>query len=56
MSVSVTPVRRTFPLFSAVIVYVIISPVSVIPFEFTSVTEAVLVASIKGEGDIKVCV
>ena len=27
----------------------IISPVSVIPFEFTSVTDAVLVASIKGE-------
>ena len=56
VSVNVIPVRVTFPLFSTVIVYLITSPVSVIPFELASVTVAVLVASIAGAGDIAVSV
>ena len=47
VSVNVMPVKVTFPLFSTVIVYLITSPVSVIPFELAYVTVAVLVASIK---------
>ena len=50
VSVKVSPVKVTFPLFSTVIVYFITSPVSVIPLAFASVTVTVLVASIAGSG------
>ena len=56
MSVNVTPVKVTFPLFSRVIVYTITSPKSVILFELESVIAAVLVASAKGTGVMAISV
>ena len=45
-SLNVGELTVTFPLFSTVILYIMISPVSLIPFPFTSDTVAVFVASI----------
>ena len=48
VSIKLSPVKVTFPLFSTLITYVILSPKSLIPLEFTSLTLAVLVTSIIG--------